>query len=297
MHYSYLEILKNKQMSDKLSPVINPEELLQLQDSSEIVLIDARAGINAEENYSKEHLKGARYVDLNKDLATVEENPANGGRHPLPSLEKFSQVLVNLGISPKSHVIVYDDKNGSNAAARFWWMLGAIGHEKVQVLNGGIQAAVKLGFPTSSETENFDSTVYSLSEWKWATADIEEVEKARNNKENMVIDVRDKNRFDGLTEPLDLIAGHIPGAINVPFSENLNEDGSYKSSTALNEKYTALLGDTKPQNVIVHCGSGVTACHTLLAIDYAGIEIPKLYVGSWSEWSRNDRDMFTQEKK
>ena len=277
-------------MSHKLSPIINPEELIQLQHSSEIVLIDARAGINAEENYRKEHLKNARYVDLNRDLATVD-NPANGGRHPLPSLEKFSEVLSKLGISPKSHILIYDDKNGSNAAARFWWMLRAIGHEKVQVLNGGLQEAIRAGFPLSSEMEDFTSTDYKVSDWKLAVVDIEEVEKARNSDQNIVIDVRDKNRFDGLTEPLDLIAGHIPGAINVPFSENLNEDGFYKSVEDLNEKYTALLGDTKPENVIVHCGSGVTACHTLLAMDYAGIEIPKLYVGSWSEWSRNDREM------
>jgi thiosulfate/3-mercaptopyruvate sulfurtransferase len=278
-------------MSHKLSPIINPEELIQLQHSSEIVLIDARAGINAEENYKNEHLKGARYVDLNRDLATVQKDPANGGRHPLPSLQKFSEVLSKLGISPKSHVIIYDDKNGSNAAARFWWMLRAIGHEKVQVLNGGLQEAIRAGFPLSSEMEDFTPTDYKVSDWKLAVADIEEVEKARNSDQNIVIDVRDKNRFDGLTEPLDLIAGHIPGAINVPFSENLNEDGFYKSVEDLNEKYTALLGDTKPENVIVHCGSGVTACHTLLAMDYAGIEIPKLYVGSWSEWSRNDREM------
>ncbi|MBF4463967.1 sulfurtransferase [Flavobacterium sp. LC2016-12] len=281
-------------MLHKFSPIINPEELIELKDSAEIVLIDARAGINAEENYKNEHLKGARYVDLNRDLATVEKAPANGGRHPLPSLEKFSEVLSKIGISPKSHVIIYDDKNGSNAAARFWWMLRAIGHEKVRVLNGGIQAAIKLGFKTSSEIERFDATEYKVSEWKLAVADIEEVEKARKNTENIVIDVRDKNRFDGLTEPLDLIAGHIPGAINVPFSENLNEDGFYKSAEELNKKYSALLSDTKPDNVIVHCGSGVTACHTLLAMDYAGIEIPKLYIGSWSEWSRNDREMFTQ---
>lgn len=281
-------------MSNKRSPIINPEEAVQLKDLTEIVLIDARAGINAEENYQNEHLKGARYVDLNRDLATVEKNPANGGRHPLPSLEKFSEVLSKLGISPNSHVIIYDDKNGSNAASRFWWMLRAIGHEKVQVLNGGLQASIKSGFPTSSAIEHFDSTEYKVSGWKLATADIEEVEKARNSNQNIVIDVRDKNRFDGFTEPLDLIAGHIPGAINVPFSENLNEDGFYKSAEELNEKYNSLLGDTKSENVIVHCGSGVTACHTLLAMDYAGIEIPKLYVGSWSEWSRNDREMFTK---
>lgn len=282
-------------MSAKLSPIINPEELLKLKDASEFILIDARAGINAEENYKNEHLKGARYIDLNKDLATVETDPANGGRHPLPSFEKFSQVLSKLGISPSSNIIIYDDKNGSNAAARFWWMLRAIGHEKVQVLNGGLQAAIKAGYPTSSETEVFSSTEnYPISEWKLLLADIDEVEKARNNDQNIVIDVRDKNRFDGLTEPLDLIAGHIPGAINVPFSENLNEDGFYKSAEALNEKYKDVLGSKIPENVIVHCGSGVTACHTLLAMDYAGIPIPKLYVGSWSEWSRNDREMATK---
>jgi len=281
-------------MSHKLSPIINPEELLRLKDSSEVVLIDARAGINAEENYKNEHLKSARYVDLNRDLASVEKDPANGGRHPLPSFEKFSEVLSKLGISPKSLVIIYDDKNGSNAASRFWWMLRAIGHEKIQVLNGGLQAAIKAGFQTSSKIEHFEATEYNVSEWKLAIADIEEVERARNNNQNILIDVRDKNRFDGLTEPLDLIAGHIPGAINVPFSENLDEDGFYKSAEDLAKKYAEILGNTNPEDVIVHCGSGVTACHTLLAMDYAGIEIPKLYVGSWSEWSRNDREMFTQ---
>ena len=284
-------------MTHKLSPIINPEELIKLQQES-TVLIDARAGLNAEENYKKEHLKGARYVDLNKDLATVETDPAKGGRHPLPSFEKFSQILSKIGITPSSHVIVYDDKNGSNAAARFWWMLRAAGHEKVQVLNGGILAAIKIGFPVSSQTEHFEETEkYPIQEWKLLLADIEEVERARNSSKNIVIDVRDKNRFDGLTEPLDLIAGHIPGAINVPFSENLNEDGFYQSRETLNKKYSKVLGDLKSEDIIVHCGSGVTACHTLLAMDYAGIPIPKLYVGSWSEWSRNDREMALKENK
>jgi 3-mercaptopyruvate sulfurtransferase SseA len=284
-------------MSQNWSPIINPEELLQLKNSSEIILIDARAGINAEENYKTEHLKNARYVDLNRDLATVDCNPANGGRHRLPSLEKFSEVLSKLGISPESHVIIYDDKNGSNAAARFWWMLKAVSHEKVQVLNGGFQEAIKIGFPVHSEIESFDATdKYPISGWKLGLADIKEVDKARNNSESIVIDVRDKNRFDGFTEPLDLIAGHIPGAVNVPFSENLNEEDFYHSPETLKEKYTPILGNTKPENTIIHCGSGVTACHTLLAMDYAGIPIPKLYVGSWSEWSRNNLPMTTKQK-
>lgn len=284
------------QMSNKISPLISPEELLALHSSQNIILIDARAGINAEENYNNEHLQGARFVDLNRDLATVETNPSNGGRHPLPSVSKFSKVLAKLGILPSNHVIIYDDKNGSNAAARFWWMLRSVGHEKVQVLNGGLQAAKTIGYPISTETEHFDTAEnYPIKDWQLGLVNIDTVETARNNDEFIVIDVRDKNRFDGLTEPLDLIAGHIPGAINVPFSENLDENGFYHAAETLAKKYSTLLGHIKPENTIVHCGSGVTACHTLLAIDYAGIPIPQLYVGSWSEWSRNDRPMATKE--
>ncbi|MBZ4034775.1 sulfurtransferase [Flavobacterium sp. 17A] len=281
-------------MAATISPLISAEELIS---ASEIILIDARAGSNAFEVYQNEHLKGARFVDLNRDLASIPENPAHGGRHPLPSPDEFAKTLSSLGILPLDHVVVYDDKNGSNFAARFWWMMRAVGHEKIQVLNGGYQAALQAGFQTNSGTETFEKTTYPSKEWKLALADIEEVEKARKNDQNIVIDVRDKNRFEGLTEPLDLIAGHIPGAVNVPLTENLNENGLFKSSDELAEKYTAILGNKKLENTIVHCGSGVTACHTLLAMDYAGIPIPKLYVGSWSEWSRNDREMALKENK
>lgn len=283
-------------MSHSISPLITAEELIQL-NLSEIILIDARTGANAFEIYQKEHLKGARFVDLNRDLAAVTENPANGGRHPLPTVKEFAETLSAIGISSSDHVIVYDDKNGSNFAARFWWMMRAAGHEKIQVLNGGFQSAIQSGFPTSSGIEIFDKTTYPVQEWKLPLAEIEEVEKARQKDQNIVIDVRDKNRFDGLTEPLDLIAGHIPGAVNVPLTENLDENGFFKSPEELAQKYKAIIGDKKTENTIVHCGSGVTACHTLLAMDYAGLSIPKLYVGSWSEWSRNDRKMALKENK
>ncbi|MBW1653912.1 sulfurtransferase [Flavobacterium quisquiliarum] len=280
-------------MSTTLSPIISAEELSQLT-LSEIILIDARAGSNAFEVYQKEHLKDARFVDLNQDLASIPENPANGGRHPLPTIEQFAETLSKLGISPSDHIIVYDDKNGSNFAARFWWMMRAIGHEKIQVLNGGFQTAIQINFPTSSGIETFQETSYPIQEWKLPLANIEEVEKARKSDQNIVIDVRDKNRFDGLIEPLDLIAGHIPGAVNIPLTENLDENGFFKSAEELAQKYKSVIGDKKEENIIVHCGSGVTACHTLLAMDYAGLPIPKLYVGSWSEWSRNDREMATK---
>ncbi|MDQ6529189.1 sulfurtransferase [Flavobacterium sp. LHD-85] len=281
-------------MSTTLSPIITAQELIA---NSNIILIDARAGANTFESYQKEHLKGARFIDLNRDLAAIPENPANGGRHPLPSPEDFSKVLSSLGISPSDHIVVYDDKNGSNFAARFWWMMRAIGHEKIQVLNGGYQAAIQAGFTTNSGIENFEKTAYQSQEWKLPLVNIEEVEKARKNDQNIIIDVRDKNRFDGLVEPLDLIAGHIPGAVNVPLTENLDENGLFKSANELAEKYKAVIGNKTSENTIVHCGSGVTACHTLLAMDYAGLPIPKLYVGSWSEWSRNHREMALKENK
>ncbi|PBJ07330.1 sulfurtransferase [Flavobacterium sp. ACN6] len=280
-------------MSSKISPLITAEELLKL-DLSDIILIDARAGANAFENYQKEHLKGARFVDLNRDLAEIPDDPANGGRHPLPTPAQFSKTLSALGINSSNHIVVYDDKNGSNFAARFWWMMRAVRHEEIQVLNGGFQAALKINFPTSSGIETFQETAYSVQEWKLPLANIEEVEKALKSDQNIVIDVRDKNRFDGLTEPLDLIAGHIPGAVNVPLTENLDENGLFKSPEELALKYKSVIGDKETENTIVHCGSGVTACHTLLAMDYAGLPIPKLYVGSWSEWSRNNREMTTK---
>ncbi|HEU0126920.1 sulfurtransferase [Flavobacterium sp.] len=284
-------------MSAAISPLITANELIELNTTSKIILVDARTGTNHFENYQKEHLKGARFVDLNRDLTTIPENPANGGRHPLPSPEAFSNTISSLGILPSDHIVVYDDKNGTNFAARFWWMLRAVGHEKIQVLNGGYQTAIQAGFLTNSGNETFEKTAYPSQKWELALADINEVEKARKNDQNIVIDVRDKNRFDGLTEPLDLIAGHIPGAINVPLTENLDKNGLFKSSEELAQKYKSIIGDKKDENIIVHCGSGVTACHTLLAMDYAGLSIPKLYVGSWSEWSRNDREMATKKSE
>lgn len=273
-------------MEKQLSPIIEPEELLLLPKGS-FVLIDTGP---SRDRYNDRHLQGALYVDLNNDLANIPDNAAHGGRHPLPSPKHFGKVLGNLGITPDSYVIVYDDKIGANPAARFWWMLRAAGHEKVQVLNGGMQAAERKGFSTSIETEKTNPAVdYIFTEWQLPTADMAEVEAAASNSDSIVIDVRDKDRFDGIIEPIDLIAGHIPGAINIPFTSNLDAKGKFLSPEALHQKYVLALGNVPSENVIMHCGSGVTACHTLLALAHAGLDLPKLYVGSWSEWSRNDK--------
>jgi len=136
---------------------------------------------------------------------------------------------------------------------------------------------------------------YPLEKWMLPIADMAEVEKVSQDNDHLVIDVRDANRFNGETEPIDLIAGHIPGATNVPFTENLDADGFFLSPETLKKKYEEILAGRNSDEVIVHCGSGVTACHTLLAMAHAGMEIPKLYVGSWSEWSRNTKPMVTKD--
>lgn len=270
-----------------MSPIISPSELKSFPTDN-LIILDARTGKDVSENYLEKHIKGALFIDLDKDLAEIGEDAAFGGRHPLPSIEKFAETLSNLGISEGSHIVVYDDKNASNAAARAWWMLKSFGFEKVQVLDGGMQAAEKEGIEFSSGKERIEKTpLIKKDHWFLPVSKLEEVENKLKNTSATVIDVRDAYRYRGESEPIDLVAGHIPGAINIPFSENLDENGFFLSPEVLKEKYKRLL-ENKPENLIIHCGSGVTACHTILALDYAGFKVPNLYVGSWSEWSRRE---------
>lgn len=271
-----------------MEAIIQPEDLLELIKTTGVIIIDAGSSMS----YGTQHLKGAVYADLNQDLAAIPEDASKGGRHPLPEPEQFGQVLARLGITPHSHVIVYDDKNGALAASRFWWMLRAAGHEKVQVLNGGLTAAVKAGFPLSDLVEMpLPVAEYTFTNWNLPLAFIDEVEMAAAGAENVVIDVREAARYNGETEPIDLIAGHIPGAINVPYGSNLDENGLFIKPEIIGQKYIDALRGVNAANAIIHCGSGVTACHTILAMHYAGLPVPKLYVGSWSEWSRNDKNI------
>lgn len=273
----------------KLPPIIHPAALASLKANNDIIIIDASAGSKA--RYVEQHLAGALFADVNEDLANIGDF-AKGGRHPLPDVKQFAQVLQKFGISKNSHVIVYDDKNGGNAAARLWWMLRAIGHEKVQVIDGGFQAALKAGFPTTNKVETpRTADAYEADAWTLPLSDMAEVEAVAKTAGHLVIDVRDANRYAGLTEPIDTLAGHIPGAVNIPFTENLDAEGFFLPPEKLKAKYSKALANIKSENVIVHCGSGITACHTLLALDYAGLPMAKLYVGSWSEWSRNNKEM------
>lgn len=275
--------------------IIKASEIKPLSISGDSVIIDARGGADAEDRFETAHLEGALFVNLETDLSVKPENAAVGGRHPLPEAVQFGALLGTLGITPSTRVIVYDDKRGAMAAARFWWMMKAIGHEEVYVVSGGLEAIQKSGLNITDETETLltEYPVYPVENWISPVANMEKVAEAAANNDYAVIDVRENFRFRGESEPIDLVAGHIPGAINIPYVDNMDAEGNFLSAETLREKYTAILGSYDPENIIVHCGSGVTACHTLLALDEAGFEGAQLYVGSWSEWSRNDKPVAT----
>jgi len=273
------------------SPLIKPSELSDILKNRKTIIFDASAGKGCYENYIKKHIKSARYLDLEKDFAEVPENAAFGGRHPLPEIEDFRKTLEKFGVNEDSLIIIYDDKNGANAAARLWWMLKSFGLENVQVLNGGIQAAEKENIECSSGEETIErGNLLPRTHWILPLSVIEDVEKEIAESSATVIDVRDAYRYRGESEPIDLVAGHIPGAINIPFSENLDQDGNFLSPEVLKLKYSEILKN-HPEKLIIHCGSGVTACHTILALNHAGFEIPNLYIGSWSEWSRSGKEI------
>jgi thiosulfate/3-mercaptopyruvate sulfurtransferase len=272
------------------SPLISPEDLRGLLASgSRVVLLDAR---NADAAYDAGHLRGAIHASLDRDLSDASQpgfDPARGGRHPLPSIRRWSATLGAWGIAPSSTVIVYDETDGSNAAARAWWMLRAAGHEDVRVVDGGFAAAVEAGLPVDTDRPVQNALdPYPVETWLRPTMDIDDVDAARLDPGWRVLDVRSGPRYRGEAEPIDPVAGRIPGAVNLFFGENMR-DGRFKAADVLRAQYEALFGSVPMERVIVHCGSGVTACHTLLALEAAGLDGAALYVGSWSEWCRNVR--------
>ena len=253
-------------------------------------VIDARASRAA---YDAAHVEGAVYADLNVDLSGARApgaDPAHGGRHPLPAPAVFAETLGAWGITPDTPVVVYDDKAGANAAARTWWMLRSAGHAKAYVLDGGYAAAVAANVPMSSAVPSIPrAPAYPFTAWKLPTATIDQVAARAASPEWTVLDVRSPERYRGETEPLDPVAGRIPGAKNVFYESNLAADGRFRSPEEIRAIYAELLGGLPAGQLVVSCGSGVTACHTLLALEAAGLRGASLYVGSWSEWCRSGR--------
>lgn len=264
-----------------LDPVISARDVRALPGA---LLVDCRTDPKA---YRAGHLPGAHHAQLERDLAAPAADPAHGGRHPLPDPAAFAAALGRWGITPDSHVIAYDDQQGANAAARFWWLVTALGHPRIQVVDGGLAALQAAGFAlTTDEPVVAPAPPYPHVALVRPLADIDEVDRARGAADRRVIDVRAAVRYRGDSEPIDPIAGHIPGVRNAPFADNLRADGTFKTADELRALYAGVLDGIPPDQTIVHCGSGVTACHTLLAMDRAGLSGAKLYVGSWSEWCR-----------
>lgn len=275
-------------MAEALKPILSPEEAGKYLPLDNVVVLDARGGADAYDRYQSGHLDGAIFLDLETQLSQKSYDASQGGRHPLPPPHTFGKLLGSAGINPNTHVLVYDDKAGANAAARCWWMLRASGHTNVQVIDGGLdalaEAGLKIARGPSPSIKQGDP--YPVEQWSLPVATLETVDAIRSLPDHLVIDVRERYRYSGEKEPIDLIAGHIPGAVNVPYPDNLRPDGRFRTPDELAAQYNATTGERLPENVIVHCGSGVTACHTLLAMEIAGIKGASLYVGSWSEWSR-----------
>jgi thiosulfate/3-mercaptopyruvate sulfurtransferase len=237
-------------------------------------------------DYQRAHIPGAVYAHLDQDLASPI-TPATG-RHPLPSPDQFKQKLEEWGIRPDSQVIVYDT-TGGGFAGRLWWMLRLINHQAVALLNGGFNHWVQDGYPVKAGIETREPVRWdhplTLQSDMLVSAD--EVERIRQDPAYCLIDARAPERFRGEIEPIDIIAGHIPGAINRFHGQNLQADGTLKPAADLRKEFDALLGKIPAENVVVYCGSGVTSCHHIIAMEAAGLPGAKLFVGSWSEWIRN----------
>ncbi|WP_299028164.1 sulfurtransferase [uncultured Thermanaerothrix sp.] len=269
--------------------LISPHELSLHLHRSDWVIVDCRFDLIQPDwgfrSYQEGHIPGAVYADLDCDLS-APRTPQTG-RHPLPTPAEFLERLQKWGIDPTKQVVVYDTVGGA-FAARLWWMLRLYGHEVVAVLDGGFDHWVRLGYPIESGIHNNSPVAEFNAQPNFdAVATTAEIEQHLKHPRFLLIDARAPERYRGDVEPIDPIAGHIPGAVNRFHQNNLNPDGTFKSPEQLREEFIALLQGTPPENVVVYCGSGVTSCHHLLAMEIAGLRGARLYVGSWSEWIRD----------
>jgi len=244
---------------------------------------DPEAGARA---FAAGHIEGARYVHLNRDLSA----PLTGtnGRHPLPTREAFQATLDRLGLREDTPVVVCDDQGGM-FAARLWWMLRWMGHAQVQVLDGGWAAwqALSPGAdapPAITEPPASAAPAHAPQPRSFTPLSVDQVLADLGQPHQQLLDARGADRFRGDNETLDPVGGHIPGAVNRPFTHNLQADGHFLPADALRQGFTSVLSGTPPERVVHQCGSGVTACHNLLAMEVAGLHGSRLYPGSWSEW-------------
>ena len=274
-------------MTRHFQTLITAAELTHLGAArADLLLIDTRFDLAdtaaGELSYAEAHLPRAHYLHLDRDLSAAKTGL--NGRHPLPDRSAFAQRMAALGLHTGLQVVVYDAQGGMYAA-RLWWMLHWLGHAPAAVLDGGLQAWVAAGGATTAE-----ATPRPAQPGAFVAADplnfsVDAAGLQRQLGQLRLIDARAPERFRGDVEPLDARAGHIPGASNRLFKGNLQADGCFKSAQQLRDEFNALLAPYTPAQVVHQCGSGVTACHNLLAMEHAGLGGSQLYPGSWSEWS------------
>ena len=252
----------------------------------EWVVVDCRFSLDdpgrGRRDYTTSHIPGAVYAHIDEDLSG-RVIPGVTGRHPLPPLDDLVERLSSWGIGEGVQVVAYDDAGGG-MAARLWWLLQYLGHESTAVLDGGFPDWIRRGLPTREGTETRGRRPFVARPHHDWVVDAGAVEAMREDPSSRLLDARDAERYRGEVEPIDPVAGHIPGAVSAPFKQNLTAEGRFRSPVELRELYRSILGDVPAERTVCYCGSGVTAAHDVLAIAHAGLGIPRLYAGSWSEW-------------
>lgn len=268
--------------------LISATNLQQNLDNPDWVIVDCRFSLACTDAgrvaYRHGHIPNARYAHINKDLSS--EIKSYTGRHPLPDFSLLAKKLGDWGINNNTQIVVYDDAGGA-FAGRLWWLLRCLGHDKCAVLNGGIKHWQKLKFPVTTILPRIKAGIFRpyLNTNLWLNAP--QLENALAQKKICLIDARTPERYRGEQEPIDPKAGHIPYAINRPLQSNLGADGLFLPAEVLHSQFRLLTGATAPKQVVHYCGSGITACHNLLAMEYSGLKDSRLYAGSWSDWIVN----------
>ena len=249
-------------------------------------IVDCRFDLQNEhwgrDEYRSAHIPGAVYASLNDDLSGARTG--TNGRHPIPEVDALAATLGRLGITRSTQVVAYDQDAGSYAS-RLWWLLRYAGHDAVAVLDGGWAKWVRERRPTRAGEESRPQARYDAAARPALRVDVADVAARLDDASQVLIDARAPERFEGRTETIDRVAGHIPGAANHFFKHNLGADGTMLPPDAVRADFQRILGGQGADRVVMYCGSGVTACHNLLAMEHAGLPGARLYVGSWSEWS------------
>lgn len=264
---------------------MSPAEVLAHLDDESWVIVDCRFDLAApaagEQAYEQAHIPGAVYAHLDRDLSA----PVTGrnGRHPLPDVAAMEATFGRLGIGPDVRVVAYDQDTGM-FASRLWWMLRYVGHERAAVLDGGFAAWIRAGGPTRAGREHRPPRVFRAAPRADMVVSAGDVLRLLGRRDWRLVDARAPERYAGLVEPIDPVAGHIPGARNHPYQTNVDERGAFLPAQALRARLEETLAGIPPERTIVYCGSGVSACHDLLAMEVAGLRGARLYAGSWSEW-------------